>query len=189
MGEPALPGHRRPSRSAALCTCPGFSPGSGPFDVLDACRPGRRPRRCPDASPAWPPASLAGQNPPPGWDRPHRAGRLRGSRAGVDWSLVARLRPQASERLSAAAGRWAESSRSGGSAGNRPRHHRRPAASQARGAPVRRPRSMVDAGAGRSSRRAVFDALFGLGRLQPLRRMTTGSRTSSSPAMTPSGWS
>ena len=77
----------------------------------------------------------------------------------MDWSLVARLRTQASERLSASLGDG-QGPGSGGSAGNRPLHHRRPAAAEAQ--------ERLSAGLGAwsmleqdSAAKAVFDALFG----------------------------
>ena len=83
-GRTGIPRQRRPRRPAALRTRPGFSPGSGPFDLLDASRPGRHPRRCGDRQ---------RRRRPPCWSESaarvgsaHRAGRP----AGAGWAWTGR---------------------------------------------------------------------------------------------------
>jgi Flp pilus assembly CpaF family ATPase len=105
------------------------------------------------------------RNPPQGWGRRHRAGHL--GTAGMDWSLVARLRVQASERLSA-------------SLGEEPGHLDRDAQQELGRSIIvdllqAEAQQYLSAGNGSWSMaeqdavaKAVFDALFGLGRLQPL---------------------
>jgi pilus assembly protein CpaF len=144
------------------------------FTQVPSTRPGRvrstfSMRNDPVASPdnVKAPASEAFlvRNPPQGWGRRHRAGHL--GTAGMDWSLVARLRAQASERLSA-------------SLGEEPGHLDRDAQQELGRSIIldllqTEAQQHLSAGNGSWSMaeqhavaKAVFDALFGLGRLQPL---------------------
>ena len=111
-----------------------------------------------------PPDTFRVTKAPQGWGQP-RAGRRR--RIGMDWSLVARLRAQASERLSA-------------SLGEEPGHLNREAQQELGRSIIldllqTEAQQHLSAGNGSWSMaeqdavaKAVFDALFGLGRLQPL---------------------
>ena len=117
-----------------------------------------------EASAASPPEAFVLRNAPQGWG-PHRVSRLR--RVGVDWSLVARLRAQASERLSA-------------SLGDEQGHLDREAQQEIGRSIIvdllqTEAQDHLSAGLGAWSTpeqdavaKAVFDAVFGLGRLQPL---------------------
>jgi pilus assembly protein CpaF len=119
-----------------------------------------------DASPASP-ATLLVRNPPHGWHQPHPAGRLGTTGVSVDWTLVARLRTQASDRLSA-------------SLGDGQRHLDREAQQEIGRAIIAEllraeAQERLSAGLGAWATleqdavgKAIFDALFGLGRLQPL---------------------
>jgi pilus assembly protein CpaF len=101
---------------------------------------------------------------PQGWGQPRAGRRLR---IGMDWSLVARLRAQASERLSA-------------SLGEEPGHLNREAQQELGRSIIldllqTEAQQHLSTGFGSWSTleqdavaKAVFDALFGLGRLQPL---------------------
>jgi pilus assembly protein CpaF len=165
MVEPAF------HNSANLAELPLFAP-------VPASRPGRvrstfsmriDPVTTEDdvkTSAASRPEAFLVKNPPEGWGEPHRAGRL-GRVGAVDWSLVARLRAQASERLSA-------------SLGDQHGHMDREAQQQIGRAIIvdllqTEAQEHLSAGYGSWSTleqdavaKAVFDALFGLGRLQPL---------------------
>ena len=117
-----------------------------------------------EASAASPPEAFVLRNAPQGWG-PHRVSRL--GRVGVDWSLVARLRAQASERLSA-------------SLADEQGHLDREAQQEIGRSIIgdllqTEAQDHLSAGLGSWSTpeqdavaKAVFDALFGLGRLQPL---------------------
>jgi pilus assembly protein CpaF len=118
-----------------------------------------------EASAASPPEAFLVRNPPQAWGQPHRDRRM--GRIGVDWSLVARLRAQASERLSA-------------SLGDEQGHLDREAQQEIGRSIIvdllqTEAQEHLSAGLGSWSileqdavAKAVFDALFGLGRLQPL---------------------
>ena len=111
-----------------------------------------------------PPDTVRVTTAPQGWGQPRAAGRRR---IGMDWSLVARLRAQASERLSA-------------SLGEEPGHLNRDAQQELGRSIIvdllqTEAQQPLSAGNGSWSMAeqeavatAVFDALFGLGRLQPL---------------------
>ena len=142
MGEPAFRDCDDPADLPLFAPVPASRPGR--VRSTFRCVPtGRHPRRCGGI------ARVAG----------HllvrirrrvgsatRAGRL-GSTGGVDCVVGGAAAHAGIGRLSAQLGDG-QGPGPGGSAGNRPLHHRRPAASGGAGAPVRRPRSMVDAGAG-----------------------------------------
>ena len=103
MGEPAFRDCDDPADLPLFAPVPASRPGrvrstfSMRIDPVAA-------RDDVEASAASPPTALLVRNPPQGWDQPHWAGRLGSTGAGVDWSLVARLRTQASDRLSASLG-------------------------------------------------------------------------------------
>jgi pilus assembly protein CpaF len=111
-----------------------------------------------------PPDTFRVTTAPQGWGQPRAARRLR---IGTDWALVARLRTQASERLSA-------------SLGEEPGHLNRDAQQELGRSIIidllqTEAQQHLSAGNGSWSTseqhavaKAVFDALFGLGRLQPL---------------------
>ena len=111
-----------------------------------------------------PPDTFRVTKAPQGWGQPRAGRRLR---IGMDWSLVARLRAQASERLSA-------------SLGEEPGHLNREAQQELGRSIIldllqTEAQQHLSAGNGSWSMaeqdavaKAVFDALFGLGRLQPL---------------------
>jgi pilus assembly protein CpaF len=111
-----------------------------------------------------PPVNFRVTTAPQGWGQPRAGRRLR---IGMDWALVARLRAQASERLSA-------------SLGEEPGHLDRDAQQELGRSIIgdllqTEAQQHLSAGLGSWSMaeqdavaKAVFDALFGLGRLQPL---------------------
>jgi pilus assembly protein CpaF len=166
MGEPALRDCDDPADLPLFAPVPASRPGRVRSTFSMRLDPAAT-RDDVQTSAASPPAALLVKNPPPGWDQPHRDGRLGRSRAGVDWSLVARLRTQASERLSAQLGE-----------GQSPLARE---AQQEIGRSIivdllqAEAQERLSAGLGAwsmleqdSVAKAVFDALFGLGRLQPL---------------------
>jgi hypothetical protein len=101
MGEPAFRDSDDPADLPLFTTVPTGRPGRVRSTFSMRIDPVAT-RDDTEAVAASSPAALLVRNPPHGWDQPHPAGRL-GS-TGVDWSLVARLRAQASDRLSAQLG-------------------------------------------------------------------------------------
>ena len=168
MGEPAFRDCADPDDPADLplfapvpVSRPGrirstFSLGADPIAARDEV----------DESPASP-ATLLVRNPPHGSDRPQPAGRLGTTGVGVDWSLVARLRTQASDRLSASLGDG-----QGQLDGKAQQEIGRAIIAELLQAEAQ---ERLSAGLGAWATleqdavgKAIFDALFGLGRLQPL---------------------
>ena len=101
-GRTGIPRQRRPGRPAFFAPVPSSRPGRVRSTFSMRLDPAATTRD--DVQPSARAAGrLAGQNPPPGGiSRPGRTPRQ--DQGGRGWSLVARLRTQASERLSA---RWA----------------------------------------------------------------------------------
>ena len=164
MGEPTFRDSDDPADLPLFTTVPTGRPGRVRSTFSMRIDPVAT-RDDTEAVAASSPAALLVRNPPHGWDQPHPAGRL-GS-TGVDWSLVARLRAQASDRLSAQLGDG--------------QGHLDRVTQQEIGRSIivglleAEAQQRLSAGLGTwpmleqdAVEKAVLDALFGLGRLQPL---------------------